>query len=31
MEAKYGRTSDDWKTAMSESGRASHKELVDWL
>ncbi|MBF6411831.1 DUF4287 domain-containing protein [Nocardia cyriacigeorgica] len=31
IEAKYGRSIDEWKTAMSESGRASHKELVDWL
>ncbi|MFI9401017.1 DUF4287 domain-containing protein [Nocardia sp. NPDC052316] len=31
IEAKYGRTIDEWRTAMSESGLTSHKPLVEWL
>ncbi|WP_433685576.1 DUF4287 domain-containing protein [Nocardia sp. CA-119907] len=31
IEAKYGRTIDEWKTAMVASNLNSHKELVEWL
>ncbi|MET8876374.1 DUF4287 domain-containing protein [Nocardia sp. NPDC004604] len=31
IEAKYGRTIDEWKTAMVASNLKSHKELVEWL
>ncbi|MFC9894008.1 DUF4287 domain-containing protein [Nocardia sp. NPDC127579] len=31
IEAKYGRTIDEWKSALGESGLTSFKELVTWL
>jgi hypothetical protein len=31
IEAKYGRSIDEWKTLMRGSGLTSHKELVTWL
>ncbi|MEV6134583.1 DUF4287 domain-containing protein [Nocardia sp. NPDC051990] len=31
IEAKYGRTIDEWKSAMRASNLASHKEIVEWL
>lgn len=29
IEAKYGRTIDEWKAAMVASNQKSHKELVE--
>ncbi|MBF6078763.1 DUF4287 domain-containing protein [Nocardia beijingensis] len=31
IEAKYGRSIEEWKAAMRETGSSSHKELVEWL
>ncbi|WP_069163984.1 DUF4287 domain-containing protein [Nocardia altamirensis] len=31
IEAKYGRTIDEWQSAMRDSGHAAHKPLVEWL
>ncbi|MFI1461484.1 DUF4287 domain-containing protein [Nocardia carnea] len=31
IEAKYGRSIEEWKTALRDSGLASHKELVEFL
>lgn len=31
IEAKYGRTIEQWKTTLRDSGLSSHKELVDFL
>lgn len=31
IEAKYGRSIAEWKTAMAESGLTGHKDLVEWL
>ncbi|MEV6338372.1 DUF4287 domain-containing protein [Nocardia vinacea] len=31
IEAKYGRTIDEWKSAVRASNLASHKEIVEWL
>jgi hypothetical protein len=31
IEAKYGRSIDEWKAAMRATGFTTHKELVAWL
>ena len=31
IEAKYGRSIDEWKAAMRATGLTTHKELVAWL
>ncbi|MEV0295149.1 DUF4287 domain-containing protein [Nocardia sp. NPDC050710] len=31
IEAKYGRTIAEWKSAMTDSGRTTFKDLVAWL
>ncbi len=31
IEAKYGRTINQWKGLMLASGMTSHKDLVEWL
>lgn len=31
IEAKYGRTIDEWKAAMRATGLQKPKELIDWL
>ncbi|WP_225724959.1 MULTISPECIES: DUF4287 domain-containing protein [unclassified Nocardia] len=31
IEAKYGKTIEEWKSLIRESGLTAHKELVEWL
>ncbi|GAB0106123.1 DUF4287 domain-containing protein [Nocardia sp. JMUB6875] len=31
IEAKYGRTVDEWFTTMTAAGITAHKDLVNWL
>lgn len=31
IEAKYGRSIEEWKTTLRDSGLSSHKELVELL
>ncbi|MBF6178037.1 DUF4287 domain-containing protein [Nocardia otitidiscaviarum] len=31
IESKYGRTMDEWFSAVRESGHTGHKDLVTWL
>lgn len=31
IEAKYGRSIEEWKSALRESGATGHKDLVEWL
>jgi hypothetical protein len=31
IEAKYGRSIDDWMHLMRATGFTKHKQLVDWL
>ena len=31
IEAKYGRSIEEWKAALRDSGLSSHKELVEFL
>ncbi|MBF6124097.1 DUF4287 domain-containing protein [Nocardia brasiliensis] len=31
IEAKYGRTIDEWLSTIRDSGITAHKALVEWL